>query len=217
VSGRRHRDEGFALVELLVTSSLALVVLLAILGALDVFSGTSSATARAPIAEETARATLRQMVDDLRQARVPTGETTPIDHTSTGATGDLVAAAWLDDGTAAPRAGWLRYCVTADGRSLVAARRYAAAWPGAPGACATTSTTDPALGWVARAIVPGSLVPGGVFTFTSDACFGTTGSCPPAATAVRAIGIRLRLQARDAGGRGRTIDQTGTVGLRNRP
>ena len=216
---RRLVDErGTTLTEVVVSAAVGVVVLLAILGALDVFRSTTEATARAPISQETARATLRTLVDDLRPARVPAGEVTPVDHTSTSTGTDLIVAVWLPTPGGASQPGWLRYCVTESGRSLVVGQRHVAAWPGAPPTCAPTATSDAAAGWVQRMIVDGDLVPGSrPFAFTSDACFGTTGTCPPPPTAVRAVTIRLRLDARGAGGVGRTIDQTGTVGLRNVP
>ena len=212
-----RRDDGFTLVELLTTMAIALVVLMAVLGASDVFSRTTNAATNLSVAQESSRATLRDMVTLLREARLPVGEASPIQHTNTGVPGDLVAASFVADVSGARVAGFTRYCVT--GRSLLIGTRVAESWAdaGPPGACAATTGADPAVGWVYRPLFDGSLRgDGAVFDYSSDTCFGATGSgCPPPPVAVRGIGIRLTLShGRSDPNAGITL--SGAVSLRNR-
>lgn len=214
---RGREDHGFTLVEVLVTMALSTIVLFAILGAFDVFSRTSASATNLVTSQESARATLRDMSDALRQSRLPAGETTPIQHTPTGSTGDLVAASWVDDTSGVQQAGWVRYCVS--GSSLLFGRRIGETWAGAgaPGPCAPTTGTDPAAGWVYAKAIDGALANSSVFDFTSDSCFGGTGTaCPPLAADVRSVGIRLGIT--DGAGRPAARGTTlyGAVSLRNR-
>lgn len=210
-------DDGVTLVELLVTMTVATIVLLAILDAADVFSATADTATRRSVSQEQLRSTMRDMTDTLRQARRPEGESSPLAHTDTSRPDDLIAAVFLPT-AAGPRPGWVRYCRSADGRSLLTGRRLADAYAAAgdPGACAPSATTDLAAGWSSGATIDGALPVGGrLFDFSSDTCFGATPSgCVPVPDDVRTVGIHLAATRR--GGAGRTLELSDAVSLRNR-
>lgn len=141
-------ERGFTLVELLVTSSLAIVVLFAILGASEMFARSASIADKTTEAQDSARATVRSMVNVLRQARAicattcpPASPTTPIGGTPTRS--DLVVAAYLTT-SGVEQAGWVRYCATSDPHpSLVMGTLVSGTYLPA-GACSATNTAN---GW----------------------------------------------------------------------
>ncbi|MGX6447147.1 PilW family protein [Patulibacter sp. S7RM1-6] len=208
-------DGGFTLVELLVTMALATVVLLALLGGFEAFTRTTKKTTGLAVSQESARATLREMASVLRESRLPDGESTPIAHTDTASGGDLVAASFVPDASGARVPGFIRYCVSADRRSLLVGTRVAASWgaAGSPGACARSTATDPAAGWTYRAAIDDGLRgEDSVFTYDVGTCPDGTGGVS-AACPVRSIGIRLTLtedRHDDAG-----ITLSSAVSLRN--
>lgn len=217
----RRADDGFTLVELLVTMSLAVVVLLAILQGADLFQRTTKTASDTSQAQDTARATMRQVVQTLRQARLPTGQSVPVAAASTPTRSDLVVAAYVT-GTANPAPGelpgWVRYCASADGRSLLVGVLAAATYAG-PGTCAASTTTN---GWRYGLLVDGTLRDSGkLFDYQSGTCVGgrTIGSagpatCSPPATGITAIGIRLAIARTTSNAAGSTIVRN-AVGLRN--
>jgi Tfp pilus assembly protein PilW len=212
-----RRDDGVTLVELLVTMAVGMIVLIAILNAADVFGSTANTATRRSVSQEELRATMRSLTDTMRQARRPATERSPLAHTDTTRDGDLVAAVYLPT-PAGPRPGWVRYCRSADGRSLLTGQRLADAWAdaGDPGACAPTATADQATGWVYAVTIDGGLASANpIFDFSSDACFGATPSgCRPAADDVRTVGVRLAVTRTDRPGA--TLALSGAVSLRNR-
>jgi prepilin-type N-terminal cleavage/methylation domain-containing protein len=64
-------EDGFTLTELLVAMTLSLIVLFAVLGAFDAFSGGVAANNRLTAAEDTARREVAAMVRILRDAGAP--------------------------------------------------------------------------------------------------------------------------------------------------
>lgn len=195
-----HDDAGFTLIELLVTMSIAMIVLFAVLQGADVFArGAKVGNDRAQ-AQDTARTTVRQVVQTLRQARLPAGQSTPVATATSPSRQDLTVGAWVTGaGNPAPGSapGWLRYCVTSDGRSLLVGVLSGAAY--APsGACAANNTSN---GWSYSTLVDGVLRDGAqTFDLSSGACSGglLTGSsnamsCTPGPASITTVGIRIAI------------------------
>jgi prepilin-type N-terminal cleavage/methylation domain-containing protein len=195
------RDErGFTLVELLVTMSLATVVLLATLGASDIFSSSARSISRSTDAQDSARTTVRSMVATLRQGRPAPGQDSPIPAGWTPSRSDLTLATYVDSaGGTATTPGWVRYCAAATGTrsSLIMGVRTGDAYA-APGACSATNTTN---GWTHRVVLDRTLLTAArLFDFTSSSCSGAT--CLPAAADVQSVGIRVAV------GTSREVDGT---------
>jgi Tfp pilus assembly protein PilW len=187
---RALRDErGFTLVEVTVTMGLAVIVLLAILGASEIFGTSARTIDRAAGAQDSARATVRSMVATLRQGRFAPGQTSPIPAGWTPSRSDLTIAAYVNSsGGTATTPGWVRYCAATSGSrsSLVMGVRAGNAYA-APGTCSATDTTN---GWTHTVVLDRTLLTATrLFDFTSSACTGAT--CLPAAAQVQAVGIRV--------------------------
>jgi type II secretory pathway pseudopilin PulG len=188
----RLRDErGFTLVELLVTSSLAIVVLFAILGASDMFARSAGIADKTTEAQDSARATVRSMVNVLRQARAicpavcpPASLSTPIGGTPTRS--DLVVAAYVTT-AGVDQPGWVRYCATSDAHpSLVMGTLVGAAYL-APGACSATNTAN---GWHHSVMLKGTLQDSGrLFDYAYNPC--VTAPCSTAVADIQSVGIRV--------------------------
>lgn len=182
-------EHGFTLVELLVTMSLAMVLLFAILGASDLFNKSAVIADKTTAAQDTARMTVREMVHVLRQARSVGTPGSVIGGSPTRS--DLVVATYVTSATnPAPGSlpGWVRYCATSSGSlvvGVVASDAYVA-----PGACAAGDTPG---GWHQTVALDRLLQdPTHLFDFTTSACTG--GSCPlPNGADVEAVGVRLAI------------------------
>jgi type II secretory pathway pseudopilin PulG len=192
---RIRAEHGFTLIELLVTSTLAIVVLFAILGASEIFSRSASVTDKTAAAQDAARATVRSMVQTLREARqiclvatspCPSASvTTPIGGTPTRS--DLVVATYITTGDSEV-AGWVRYCATADATpSLLMGTREGDAYA-APGACAASDTTN---AWRYTTVLKGTLQDTAkLFDYTTNACVTSPCSTPTVAD-IQSVGIRV--------------------------
>lgn len=182
-------DRGFTLIEVMVTVTLSLVVLFAILGASEIFGKSATTIDRSTGAQDSARTTMRTMVATMRQARFAPSQTSPVPSTWAPSRSDLTFAAYVPstDGTTTV-AGWVRYCAVTTGTqsSLIAGARIGDAYM-APGPCSATDTTN---GWSHATMLNGTLQgPAQLFDFTSAACTGA--ACLPAGPEVRAVGIRI--------------------------
>lgn len=183
-------EDGFTLVEMMVTMTLAIVVLFAILGASDVFTKGASVTDKATAAQDSARSTVRTMVTTLRQGRVATGQTAPI-PAGTPTRGDLRVATYVTSATNPDPGevmGWVRYCsVTTGATSSLVIGVRAGDTDAAPGACSAADTTN---GWTHGVVLDGTLRdPTRLFDFTSSACTGA--SCLPTGPNIQAVGVRV--------------------------
>jgi prepilin-type N-terminal cleavage/methylation domain-containing protein len=205
-------DAGFTLVELLVTMSIAVVLLIAILQASEIFRSSSQASGRIADVQETSRQVLRTITSDLRQARSPAPGVTPLLNTDPGSRRDLIAAVYRNDGSP----GWVRYCVSADDQSLLVGQVAGLNFPpGGPGPCAINAASS---GWQYGPLVDGRLSdPDRLFDFTTDSCTGYATACTRIASKIRTVGIRLALRDSNATSGGRSIVTRGAVALRNAP
>ena len=191
----RHRidladERGFTLVELLVTMSMAVVVLFAVLGASDVFVRSAAIADKTTDAQDAARKAVRTMVHELRQGRVPSvpaGQISPLAPAPQSRT-DLVVATYVATAGGGEALGWVRYCATTGpGASLIVGTRVGDAYM-APGACAATDATN---GWQHSTMLDGTLQePERLFDYTTSACTGA--GCPaPNGPDVESVGIRV--------------------------
>lgn len=211
---RASSEDGFTLVELLVAMTLGLLVLFAVLQAGDLLRTSQTKSSQLTDAQEQSRAVMRTITGELRQARGPGAGVSPVAFTDANSRSDLVAAVYLPDGTA----GWVRYCVTSDGKSLlrgqVAANAVGADTPPTPGTCATSETSG---GWRYAPLISGRLASGTqLFDFTTQTCTAYTTACARTAASIRAIGIQLSVRESTATG-ARSLTTRSAVTLRNLP
>lgn len=179
-------EGGFTLIEVLVTIAISMVVLSAILGASEIFARSASVTDKTTAAQDAARATVRSMVHELRQARQLSTATTPIGGTPTRT--DLVVATYVTSSAGAEVAGWVRYCATADAHpSLVMGTREVDAYA-APGTCSASDTTN---GWKHSVMLQGTLQDAAkLFDYTTNPC--SVASCAtPTVADIQSVGIRV--------------------------
>lgn len=104
---RASAQDGLTLIEVLVTSTLAVIVLFAVLSVTDVFTSGSAANTRLTDAQDRIRTDMGALVRDLRDA--------PPDNLSAaaGSITPIIRAAQDDVVFRSPRSSpeWLRYCV----------------------------------------------------------------------------------------------------------
>lgn len=193
------RDErGFTLVEVLVTASLGIVVLFAILGASEIFGKSVTTVDRAAGAQDSARMTMRSMVATMRQARFAppiapaTVWTSPISAASVPSRNNLTFAAYVPSASGTAK-GWVHYCTLDSGTqsSLVVGLRTGDAYVAPAAAC---SATDTANGWSHSLVLDRTLRnPEHLFDYTASTCTATVPAtdCLPAAADVQVVGIRL--------------------------
>ena len=212
---RTLRDErGFTLVELLVTMTVGLVVLFAILGASEIFSKSVTTASNATGAQDSARTTVRSMVATLRQARFAPGQTSPIPATWTPSRSSLTIAAYVPTASGTgTQPGWVRYCTVTNGTqsSLVMGVRSGDAYL-APDTCSASDTTN---GWAHALVLDRTLQnPQQLFDFSASTC--AANPCLPAGPDVRAVGIRLAVgTSRDSAGTFSSVVRD-AVSFRNR-
>lgn len=209
-------DRGLTLVELLVTMTLALVVLLGVLSAGDaLLSGTSKVDRRADVQDQARRA-LADVIGQLRDARPIAGTSSPlVTGTPLPSRSSIVFSARLANGDAPGTVtGWVRVCATATtGRAAVLIGRRLDASYADPGSCDATNTVN---GWSYGRLLVRDITDGGrLFDFASDSCVGA--SCTPSsavtAAAVRTIGVNLSIDP----GHGNTVyTLRGAATIRNR-
>lgn len=179
-------EQGFTLIEMLVTMSLALVVLFAILGASEMFARSAGIADKTTAAQDSARATVRSMVHVLRQGRTLSGQTTPIAGTPSRT--DLVVAAYVTTTSGTEVAGWVRYCATGGAHpSLIKGTRAGDAYLPA-GACSVSDTTN---GWYQTVMLDRTLQDSSkLFDFTTSTCTGAACTAPVVAD-IQSVGIRV--------------------------
>jgi prepilin-type N-terminal cleavage/methylation domain-containing protein len=190
-------DGGFTLVELLVTMLIATVVLFAALRGGELFASTQRTASDRIAAQDAARSTMRQIVTSLRQARLPAGQRSPLAPGVAPTARDVAVAGWIagpSDPSSGSTAGWLRYCASADDRSLLIGVRAGDGWA-APGACVAGTTAD---GWHHAPLLDGTLRDAAtLFAPDSGACVGglAVGSaglpCTPDAASTTTLGVRV--------------------------
>ncbi|WP_354697462.1 hypothetical protein DSM112329_03092 [Paraconexibacter sp. AEG42_29] len=149
---RRRDDDGLTLVELLIAMSLSTIVLLATFQSFDVFSSETTKQTRQTGANDTARATMDRVVDDLRGAST----------IRTAAANDLVYSVATATGSRS-----VRLCVT--GTTLYQSSSTTTTTPGS--ACGVAGT-----GWTQGVV--GTVPAAGTTGFTYD---GAASSATPAA------------------------------------
>ncbi|WP_026911844.1 PulJ/GspJ family protein [Patulibacter minatonensis] len=213
-SDERTSEDGFTLVELLVAMTLGIVVLLATLQAGDLLRTGQQKSSRLTDAQEQSRAVMRTMTTELRQARGPATNISPVASTDAASRSDLIASVYLPDGST----GWVRYCVTSDGQSLLRGQvtdaTGTATAPPAPGTCATSETSG---GWRYAALVSGRLSAGSqLFDYTTTTCTTYTVACTRTAAAIRAVGIQLSVRESSSSD-ARSLTTRSAVTLRNVP
>lgn len=195
------RDErGFTLIEVLITASVGIVVLFAILGASEIFGKSVTTVDRTAGAQDTARTTMRTMVATMRQARfappiAPATEwTSPISAASAPSRNNLTFAAYVPSASgAATEKGWVHYCTVDSGTqsSLVMGVRTGDAFVAPAATCSVADTTN---GWSHRLVLDRTLRnPEKLFDYTASTCTVTVPAtdCLPAAANVQTVGIRL--------------------------
>lgn len=219
MSARRRAcadERGFTLVELLVTMAVGMMVLIAILGAFEIFARSAVVTDKTTAAQDAARVAVRNLVTVMRQGRVATGQTTPI-PTGTPTRSDLVVAAYVASATnptPGALAGWVRYCASTTGSpsSLVVGVRVGDAYA-APGPCSATDTTN---GWRHAVVLQGTLqAPGRLFDYTTNACTGAACTAP-AGPDIQTVGIRVAVGTSPAAGAAFNSVVHDAVSFRNR-
>jgi Tfp pilus assembly protein PilW len=215
----RSGEDGFSLIELIVTMAVAMIVLFAVLQSADVFAKTPTTANDRTEAQDAARVTVRQLVQSLRQARLPTGASTPVVRVTTGTTPEVVFASR----SAAGADTWSRVCVSADGRSLVAGTLANPTYAAPSTSCSAGDTTG---GWAYSTLAANVLRdPATALTFDSASCVGgrqvagTTGAtagaaCTPTVAAITTVGIRLAVAAKAADTTSSSV-VTDAVNLRN--
>jgi hypothetical protein len=185
------------LVELLITMTLAVVLLLATFAAADALMRGNAKIDRKTDAQQEARRAVSTLVDQLRDARPAPGDTTPLAVQAMPTRSSIVFASRLtrDQGpTAQP--GWIRVCATSTTApaQVLVGTRTAAAYAD-PGVCAPTTTTN---GWSYGPLMARNITnPGQLFNFSSGSCVGAT-CTPTTAALVRAIttvGVSLQIDA----------------------
>lgn len=210
---RLRQEDGFTLIELLITMTIAIAVLSVVLLGFERFADSQTRATAAAGAQDIARTEVRSLVAELRQARIATGQTTPIPATWTVSRSDLVVATYVASGSASVP-GWVRYCAVASSGStfsLVRATRVGDAYM-APGTCVASGGAN---GWTHETVVKSRLQdPTRLFDYTSDTCSGAT--CLPAAVGVRSVGVRLAV-SRSAGTTSLGSVVRDAVAFRNRP
>lgn len=214
---RAREDAGLTLVELLITMTLALVLLLATYAAADALMRGNEKIDRKSDAQQEARRAVSTVVDQLRDARPAPGDTTPLatQIQSLPTRSSIVFAARLsrDDGpTALP--GWVRICATATTGSaqVLVGTRTANAYAD-PGVCSTATTSN---GWSYGPLMARNITnPGRLFNFSSGSCVGAT--CAPTtadlARAITTVGVSLEI---DAGRDDPSFIAGDAVAIRNR-
>ena len=180
----RVRDEsGFTLVELLLTTVIAMVILLATLSAFDAFGTATARNDKLTEGQDQARLRMGQMTDVIRDAR-PAGTATSAIQLA-GAN-DLVMSTidWPGEGATTSAAHLVRYCVDAATRTLYFdGLKTPATGTVNPGAsCPSTAT-----GWTHSALIKNAV--------------GNTSALPlfrydsATASAVRTVAMDLRIDA----------------------
>lgn len=179
-------QRGFTLIEVLVTMTVAVVVLFAILGASEIFARSAAVANKTTEAQDAARTTVRSMVHELRQARVATGQITPIGGTPTRS--ELVVAAWVTSAAGNEVVGWVRYCATAGAQpSLVMGTREGDTYLPA-GTCSASDTTN---GWKHGVMLNRTLQDSErLFDYTTNPCTAAPCASPTVAD-IQSVGIRV--------------------------
>jgi prepilin-type N-terminal cleavage/methylation domain-containing protein len=209
-------ERGFSLIEMIVVMAVGMTVLMAVLGAFQIFSTSAAVTDKTTAAQDAARATVRNLVIILRQGRVATGQTTPI-PTGTPTRSDLVTAAYVQSATDARPGtlqGWVRYCAATSGSqsSLIVGVRVGDAYL-APGTCSASDTTN---SWRHAVVLNGTLQdPTRLFDYTTSSCTGA--ACPlPSGPAVQSVGIRVAVGTKPGAGATFNSVVRDAVSFRNR-
>jgi prepilin-type N-terminal cleavage/methylation domain-containing protein len=220
----RSTDEGFTLVEVLVTMLIAVVVLFAILQSGQFLQRTTAASSRLTGAQEDSRRIMRDLTQEARQAADVSAGTAAAPLVALSRS-SLVFATVLE-AAGGSMAGWVRYCATPDGRLLRGQRTVAPTAGEAASACGAAGA-----GWAYGTVLDGALVDGArVFSFTASATYAGAGCpqqpptasvpnpppCLPPVDAVTGVGIRLAISDRSAEGP-RTVVTRGALSFRNRP
>lgn len=178
-------DEGFTLIELVVTMALAVGVLLVVLQGFDLFSRSADTATRSTQAQNDARTAVDTMVTTLRQARIDPTSTpavTPVATTPTAT--DVTISAW--GGTTGDTKGYARFCTTGTGSGTTLQRGWVSTTATAPPASTCGVAAN---GWSYGVLVGGTLqTTQPVFTFQ---CGATACASYAAATAATAVGIRV--------------------------
>lgn len=177
-------EAGFTLVEMLVTTAIALVIMLATLTAFDVFGTVGARNSSLTQGQDRARSRLGEMTKIIRGARPVAGTTTAAIQTA--AANDLVMSTidWPGEGATTSAAHIVRYCVDTATRTLYFdALRTPASGTADPGAaCPSTAT-----GWTHTAVVSGAVANTAALPlFRYDSA---------TASAVRAVAMDLRVDA----------------------
>lgn len=182
--GRLRSEDGMTIVEVLVSMTVSLLVLTAVLGIFEGFERGAKANERLTEAQDTARRGMSTMVTSLRSAGSPaTGLATAATVVRAGAD-DLVVLTtnWPGESRSGTGVHRVRYCLNAARDTIwFEGLKAGTAGPTDPG----TACPGTAAGWQRRTVV------GKVANAASEPVFtyGTTNG------AVRSVGILLAIQA----------------------
>ncbi|HET9126381.1 MAG TPA: prepilin-type N-terminal cleavage/methylation domain-containing protein [Solirubrobacteraceae bacterium] len=183
------REDGFTLVELLVATTMALIVFAVTLSTLAVFSDSTQALNQQNRSQNQARLGINQIVSQLRNVA---STSTPPSFVERATPDDLVFQT-VSVAAGVSTVERVRYCVgTAAGPAsqplyVQIQTTVTAAIPWAANACPDTSG-----GATAASLIPNTTnVHRGVPVFTYDGSAGSLGATPTDLTAIRSVGIDL--------------------------
>jgi hypothetical protein len=179
------REDGFTIVELLVSISISMILVFATLGGLDVFSSGSADSTRLIVSEDQARSTVQRVVGVLRNAGVPSplaGGAQPATILA-AAPNDIVfrSSSWPgESGVGVTGTHVVRLCLDTAARTLwFDGLHVGTAGPTDPGAaCPSTAT-----GWTHKPMATN------VLNDVAQPVFRYDGGTP-----VRSVGLSLRLE-----------------------